>query len=81
MVSRVLASPAMVYVGRISYSLYLYHWLVFGIISFWLPDLSLPVKFCLMMVASLVLADGSQRLIEAPFLRLGQLYLHAGTKH
>jgi len=35
----------------------------------------------LMMVASLVLADGSQRLIEAPFLRLGQRYLHAGNKH
>ncbi len=81
MASRVLASPAMVYVGRISYSLYLYHWLVFGIISFWLPDLSLPVKFCVMIVASLVLADGSQRLIEAPFLRLGQRYLHAGIKH
>ncbi|MBC3935362.1 acyltransferase [Undibacterium sp. CY7W] len=79
-VSHLLASQTMVYIGRISYSLYLYHWLVFGIITFWLPDWSLPARFCLMMLASFALADGSQRLVEAPFLRLGQRYLQAGTK-
>jgi peptidoglycan/LPS O-acetylase OafA/YrhL len=74
--SRILSTPVFVYIGRVSYSLYLYHWLVFGIITMWLPDLSFAVKFPLMIVLSFILADLSCRWVETPFLRLGRRFAH-----
>ncbi|MBC3928578.1 acyltransferase [Undibacterium sp. CY21W] len=74
--SRILSTPVFVYIGRVSYSLYLYHWLVFGIITMWLPDLSFAVKFPLMIVLSFILADLSCRWVETPFLRLGRQFAH-----
>jgi len=74
--SRLLSAKVMNYLGKISYSLYLYHWLVFGIITVWIPMLSLPVRIIIMIVASLVLADLSYRLIERPCLNYGRRYLH-----
>jgi peptidoglycan/LPS O-acetylase OafA/YrhL len=60
------------YVGRISYSLYLWHWplLVFGAIA--LAPLPGPVQATLAVVASFVLAGATYRWVEDP-LRRGQL--------
>lgn len=69
MVKTLLSNPVLVYVGRISYSLYLWHWplLVFGYLYFggdmgWIPSASL-------MALSVVLAAFSLHFIEAPFRR------------
>ncbi|MBC3886155.1 acyltransferase family protein [Undibacterium griseum] len=74
--ARILGSRPMAYIGRVSYSLYLYHWLVLGMITFWLPDWSLPSRMALLLIASFVLSDLSYRLIEQPFQRLGYPYAH-----
>ena len=60
------------YVGRISYSLYLWHWplLVFAAIA--LATLPGPVQATLAVVASFVLAGATYRWVEDP-LRRGQL--------
>jgi peptidoglycan/LPS O-acetylase OafA/YrhL len=60
------------YVGRISYSLYLWHWplLVFAAIA--LAPLPGPVQATLAVVASFVLAGATYRWVEDP-LRRGQL--------
>ena len=74
--NRILSSAPMQYVGKISYSLYLYHWLVFAVITMWLPDLPLVFRIVLMTVASFILADLSCRLVEQPSLRLGRRFSH-----
>jgi peptidoglycan/LPS O-acetylase OafA/YrhL len=60
--------PVMVYLGRISYSLYLYHVLVLGIghrllSASWGVELPMTILFCL------IVASGSYWMIERPFLR------------
>ncbi|MEB0138469.1 MULTISPECIES: acyltransferase [unclassified Undibacterium] len=70
-----LAAPLMLYIGRISYSLYLYHWLVFGMMTVWLPPLALPLRVAIMLAASLLLADLSCRWVEQPGLALGRRLL------
>lgn len=64
---RLLTQPVIVFVGRISYSLYLWHWAVLAIsrwtigISWW----SIPFQAGLM----LLLAAGSYRYVEEPLRR------------
>ncbi|MFZ6690796.1 acyltransferase family protein [Undibacterium sp. SXout20W] len=74
--SRFLSSAPLNYLGKVSYSLYLYHWLVFGVITVWMPALSLPLRITLMIVASVVLADLSFRFVERPSLNFGRKFLH-----
>ena len=64
---RLLASPAFVWIGRISYPLYLWHWplLVFaGIIKF--APLTL-LERGLIVALSVALASATYRLVEIPF--------------
>lgn len=63
---RLLALPPFVFVGRISYSLYLWHWPVIVALSYGSAD-ALPAGSALAAVAiSLVLAAASWRWIEQP---------------
>jgi peptidoglycan/LPS O-acetylase OafA/YrhL len=61
--------PVMIYLGLISYSLYLYHLIALGI-SNRLASLSLPVEFVVALLTCVVLASGSYWIIERPFLLL-----------
>lgn len=63
---KILAHPAAVYVGRISYSLYLWHWSVLSL-SRWTIGIhvwSVPLQAALM----LLLADASFRYVENPIV-------------
>jgi peptidoglycan/LPS O-acetylase OafA/YrhL len=67
--SRILSMPPLVFVGLISYSLYLWHWPVFVFAGIYAQrTLTLPEAFALIAL-SLVLATLSWKLIEQPFRR------------
>ncbi|AMM14257.1 hypothetical protein AX768_09265 [Burkholderia sp. PAMC 28687] len=73
-VARLLASRSFVYIGRISYSLYLVHWpiLVFGKRAFPHAD---PNYFALSAIAaSFLLAALSYHLVEQPFRHARRAY-------
>ena len=59
------------WVGRISYSLYLWHYLVLGIvITLWPSDQGLPLAF-VGVAASFAVATVSYYCVERPFVRIG----------
>ncbi|VFR16767.1 acyltransferase 3 [plant metagenome] len=62
--SRILASRPLVHVGLISYSLYLYHWLVFVLLDTWIPDWPLALRIGLLVVLSFGAAHLSWRHVE-----------------
>ncbi|WP_460168424.1 acyltransferase family protein [Thermostilla marina] len=74
---RVLAHPALVYVGKLSYSLYLWHWPIFCFVDYHLFAASPPVrwalKICLMLLVSTtsyyVLEQPARRLLNRPHMR------------
>jgi len=68
---RLLASRPLRALGRISFSLYLYHWPVLVLASIAFGDLSTTARWCLVGL-SVVVAILSRRLVEEPFLRHGQ---------
>ncbi|HJR76040.1 MAG TPA: acyltransferase [Nitrospiraceae bacterium] len=61
--------PVMVYLGLISYSLYLYHLLGLGI-GRRVASVSWPVEFAVSMLVCVLLASASYWIIERPFLAL-----------
>jgi hypothetical protein len=64
---RLLSWPPLVYVGRVSYSLYLWHWPVFVFLRHWRADLHLPPVWAVGgVVASFVLSACSYRWVEQP---------------
>ncbi len=67
---RWLEHPVLRFVGRISYSLYLYHIVVIRSVEHLFPHLRLRWAYLLMWVGSFVAAYMSYTLIERPFLRL-----------
>jgi peptidoglycan/LPS O-acetylase OafA/YrhL len=73
---RVLGSRPMVYVGRRSYALYLWHFPI----SYWLRDVDAVPQIVLATLLSLLAAELSYRLVEAPALRRKQrLAVSAGV--
>jgi peptidoglycan/LPS O-acetylase OafA/YrhL len=78
-VRRVLASPALVYVGLISYGFYLYHWAVLQQLLRWKLDGSLGLLsstaswFALALLGALILGSLSYYLVERPALSLKRL--------
>jgi peptidoglycan/LPS O-acetylase OafA/YrhL len=67
---RWLEHPAFRFLGRISYSLYLYHIVVITCIEHFYPDLRLRWAYPLMCAGSVGAAYLSYRFVEQPFLRL-----------
>ena len=66
-VGRILTWRPVVWIGLISYSLYLVHWPVYVYISYRLPDMpSLPLRLAMCPI-SFALAAGSYYFIEQPF--------------
>ncbi|HXH16355.1 MAG TPA: acyltransferase family protein [Sphingomonas sp.] len=66
--NRVLASPLFVWLGRRSYSLYLWHWPLLVLPTMWLArplDVAEKVIFCSL---ALVIATASYTFVERPFL-------------
>jgi peptidoglycan/LPS O-acetylase OafA/YrhL len=69
MASRILGSPVPVFVGKISYSLYLWHWPMLVFAKLYLDrDLALGERLAL-LAASFVLACGSWWFVERPARR------------
>lgn len=75
-VGRLLSSRPLVFIGLISYSLYLWHWPFFAYWTYWELEPASLLTRLLLVLAGLVLAVLSWRFIETPF-RLKQL---GGTK-
>ncbi len=73
------------YIGRISYGLYIWHALGFGIISTalssrWIPDLGWVVNDAVRIGLTFCLAAASFRYFEAPILRLKEKISHGPDK-
>jgi peptidoglycan/LPS O-acetylase OafA/YrhL len=65
--AQLLSAPPLVYLGRISYSLYLWHWPVFVFMRHWRADSTLPATWSLAGIAgAVVLAILSYHLVEQP---------------
>ena len=63
---RLLANPPMVWIGKISYPLYLWHWPVFSLLRICLVDVPLGVRLAAVAVAT-VLAWATYAVVERPF--------------
>ncbi|MEI9989061.1 MAG: acyltransferase family protein [Rhizomicrobium sp.] len=71
MASRVLSLPPVVFVGRISYALYLWHWPLGVLTSVWRLGKVSPELHEGLLVAAVMLATASTFLIEQPFRKRG----------
>ena len=65
-----LDNPVLRYLGRISYSLYLYHIVMIASVEYYFPHMRLRYAYPLMFILSLLVASASYRFIEEPFLGL-----------
>ena len=72
MINRLLAAPLLVGIGKLSYSLYLWHWPVYAGLR-WTIGLDSTVAKATALAASFVLAAISYRVIEQPVRRLPTL--------
>jgi peptidoglycan/LPS O-acetylase OafA/YrhL len=64
--ARTLASPPLVWLGRISYGVYLWHWPLFGWLDADATGLTGPALFAVRCAATLVVATASYHLLEMP---------------
>lgn len=69
LVNRLLAMRGPVFVGLISYSLYLWHWPVFSLSTTWRGGYAGPAEVAFWIALSLGLAVVSWRFVERPFRR------------
>jgi peptidoglycan/LPS O-acetylase OafA/YrhL len=83
--SRIMCSAPIVFVGLISYSLYLWHWPLFAFTAYWsVGELALSTRLTLVLLSGLF-AYLSWRFVETPFRRRscadgrGVLYSYAGA--
>lgn len=70
LVNRLLSARIPAFIGLISYSLYLWHWPVFTLSTYWLGDYEGPFEGALWMLLALVLAVIAWALVERPCRRL-----------
>ena len=72
-VNRILSHPVAVGIGLISYSLYLWHWPVLVLSTYWAGPYSGPIETAGWLALAVVLAVVSYALIERPLRRPGAL--------
>jgi peptidoglycan/LPS O-acetylase OafA/YrhL len=70
LITRLLRTRPLVFIGRISYGLYLWHLPIFVALAPFLPHASFRVSFLLKLAVTLTVACASYYLVELPFLRL-----------
>lgn len=70
--SAILRSGFMQYLGKISYSLYLYHWLLYGVLDYYAGSWSVAARLSLMLPMSFLLASASYHAVEQPGIRWGR---------
>lgn len=68
MVGRILSIPIFVWIGLISYSLYLWHWPVLVYTKMFIPEPN-TLQTVFLIVVPVILAWGTYRLVELPFKR------------
>lgn len=78
MLKAVLSSRLFVFVGKRSYSLYLWHWLIQEFVV--RLGLHGPVKIASYFLLTAIAAEASYSLIERPFLRLKERYFEPTAK-
>jgi len=69
-----LVSPTMVYLGTVSYGLYVFHNAFIWLVGVYLPASSVLVKMPLVFVLTLIVSAASYRWLEQPCLRLKDRY-------
>jgi peptidoglycan/LPS O-acetylase OafA/YrhL len=69
-IARLLRSPPMIFVGKLSYPLYLWHWPVYTLMR-WTVGLEGPIAWCVAMGLSFLFAYLSYTLLERP-IRAGR---------
>jgi peptidoglycan/LPS O-acetylase OafA/YrhL len=81
-VGALLAAPPLVFVGRISYSLYLWHWPLYVLVRYFDFRDPPPLEIAALLALSVLLAILSWRFVEQPFrgakLRIARPRLLAG---
>jgi len=78
-VNSCLAARVPVYLGKISYSLYLYHWLVRVAFFNWFPQSTPLMQLAMGIPLSLALSIVSWRWVETPFRRIGHAWAARAT--
>lgn len=74
--SAILRSGWMQYLGKISYSLYLYHWLLYGLLDYYAGSWSVAARLSLMLAVSFLLASASYHAVEQPGMRWGRIWIN-----
>ncbi|OMH24145.1 hypothetical protein BKD30_09650 [Tersicoccus phoenicis] len=69
--SRALALRPLVWIGRRSYGLYLWHWPLFVLLHYANPTLPILAQALIVAVVTLAATEASYRWVELPVLRLG----------
>ena len=78
-----LARPALVYLGRISYGLYVYHVLGLTLGKKWAPRglaISAALRVAMGLAVTVGFAAASYRFIEGPFLKLKSKFAHVASR-
>ena len=81
---RLLARAPLVYLGRISYGLYVFHAFGLALATSWItstsPVIELAGRFFAALALTLVLAAASYQWLERPFLRLKERFSHVASR-
>ncbi|MFD0751753.1 acyltransferase family protein [Mucilaginibacter calamicampi] len=68
-IRRIFENIVLVFIGKLSYSLYLFHWLAVTVANHYFA-FATPTWLCLMLGLTLLLSLASYYLVERPFVRL-----------
>ncbi len=65
-VTKLISTPALTHIGKISYSLYLWHWPIFALIRYVTGSIT-PIQALIAVAVSLVLSNLTWKYVENPF--------------